>query len=158
MFQRSESIPRSTRGSTQGESLSSTAPPVDAFAGMRAAASLAISTNLDHRDTCLRLTPSYNDNYNPLKPPPASLPSNYSPYAPGEPLHDDRFIDTSKLRRGHTHAGAGRLRTSWTWKLGYAVVNNDKKTSKGQHPLMWVCKLCGYYNGVDYNTIATAPI
>jgi hypothetical protein len=47
---------------------------------------------LIRRDTCKRLEPTYNANYNPYKKPPKDQPGGYSPYVYGEPLWDDRPV------------------------------------------------------------------
>jgi exoribonuclease R len=43
------------------------------------------------RDTCLRLMPEYNSNYNPYVIPREDLRQGYSPYVFKEPLFDDRL-------------------------------------------------------------------
>lgn len=91
------------------------------------------------RDRCKRPTPTYNYNYDPTKTPPEDLPASYSPYDFGEPLFDDRTVITTRLPTAHIVAGASsRARTSWVWKLGYAL----KDTSKHPQPTIWACKLC----------------
>lgn len=117
---------------------SSTLP--NAFARMRATegASKLLSGK---RDGCTRPAPEYNDNYDPYKPQPPTLPPDYSPYNPGEPLYNDRNIKVTNLPNGHTVAGASKKpRTSWLWKIGYALNDNTKKGK----PLIWCCKLCKY--------------
>ena len=57
--------------------------------------------NVTNRDRCLRPTPTYNDNYNPYKPANLDKPTDYSLYVFGEPLFDNRPIDTSKLKSGY---------------------------------------------------------
>jgi hypothetical protein len=91
------------------------------------------------RDRCQRPKPTYNQNYNPHKPPPEDLPLTYSPYAFGEPLFDDRPIIITNLAAGLIVAPPGkRPRTAWVWKLGYAVVNTRIKAK----PVYWTCKHC----------------
>ncbi len=66
------------------------------------------------RDQCTRPTPKYNSNYNPYELPPENLEPNYSPYALGEPLYDNRLPFSSMLPSQHTLADASkRRRTSW---------------------------------------------
>ena len=94
------------------------------------------------RDRCHRLTPIYNQYYDPNEPPCDNLPHKYSPYTHVQPLFDDRPAIPSRFEAQHTLAGEGkRLRQSWVWPLGYAVNNTTKKTKRGT-ALMWVCKLC----------------
>ena len=91
------------------------------------------------RDRCFRPTLLYNDNYNPQKPPNEKNKEDYSPYDFGEPLFDDRAVIIDRLPAGHVVAAATkRPRTSWTWKLGYALVN----TLKASKPTIWCYKLC----------------
>ena len=91
------------------------------------------------RDQCTRPTPKYNSNYNPYELPPEDLELNYSPYALGEPLHDNRLPFSSMLPSQHTLADASkRRRTSWVWHFGYALKNNSIPNS----PTIWACKLC----------------
>lgn len=106
---------------------------------MQGKASTAKSIQL--RDRCKRPTPIYNDNYDPTKTPPEDLPASYSPYIFGEPLFDDRPVITARLPTAHIIAGAStRPRTSWVWKLGYAL----RDTSKAPHANIWACKHCMY--------------
>jgi hypothetical protein len=93
------------------------------------------------RDKCKRPESwsEYNHNYNPFNPPDPDRPGSYSPYVFGEPYHDDRAVELSKLPRQHTIDGANkRPRTQWVWKLGYAIVDNTKP----KKPTLWMCKLC----------------
>jgi len=94
------------------------------------------------RDTCSRLIPEYNTNYNLYAMPYEDLPDGYSPYVFKEPLHDDRPVTATQLPKNCTVAPlAKRARTSWVWRLGYAINN----LSKPRKPvLMWHCKLCKY--------------
>ena len=94
------------------------------------------------RDTCIRSTPQYNTNYNLYAMPYEDLPDGYSPYVFKEPLHDDRPVTATQLPKNCTVAPpAKRARTSWVWRLGYAIDNS----SKPRKPvLMWHCKLCKY--------------
>ncbi|KAG4428489.1 hypothetical protein IFR05_016025 [Cadophora sp. M221] len=88
------------------------------------------------RDRCSRLPTTYNNFYDPNKPANESNKANYSPYAFGEPLFDDRPVKLDRLPAGHTIAGASkRKRVQWVWKLGYALVNN----SKASKPIIWCC-------------------
>ncbi len=91
------------------------------------------------RDQCTRPTPKYNSNYNLYELLPKNLEPNYSPYALGEPLYDNRFPFSSMLPSQHTLADASkRRRTSWVWHLGYALKNNSRPNS----PTIWAYKLC----------------
>jgi hypothetical protein len=91
------------------------------------------------RDRCSRLTPTYNEFYDPEQPPPADLPKDYSPYANGQPLWDDRPVLIANLPKYHILEGATkRARTAWVWKLGYALIDNSKPSK----PSYWACKLC----------------
>ena len=49
------------------------------------------------RDTCLRLIPEYNSNYNPYVVPCEDLRQGYSPYVPKKPLFDDRPVIVAQL-------------------------------------------------------------
>src|SRR6266487_4403976 len=74
-----------------------------------------VGQNVTNRDHCFRPTPIYNDNYNPYKPLNLDKPTDYSLYVFGEPLFDDRPIDTSKLRSSYKIAStAKKTRTAWT--------------------------------------------
>jgi hypothetical protein len=91
------------------------------------------------RDRCFRPPLVYNHNYRPTEPPNPNQPQGYSPYVYGEPLFDDREVIIKNLPKNHTVAPATKKpRTSWTWKVGYALVN----TSKKNNPTIWCCKLC----------------
>jgi hypothetical protein len=93
------------------------------------------------RDRCQRPEPVYNDKYDLSKPSPDNLTEDYSSYAYGELLYDDRALVVTRLPADHTLAGAAkRTRTSWVWPLGYALIAN----SKPKKPLVWACKLCTY--------------
>jgi hypothetical protein len=112
---------------------------VDAFGIMMAPQTAGNPAIL--RDRCFRPTPTYNENYDPTKPPNPLNKAEYSPYAFGEPLFNDRPIRLDRLRVGHVIAGATkRKRVQWTWKLGYALINNTKASK----PIIWCCKLCTY--------------
>ncbi len=56
------------------------------------------------QDRCFRLTPEYNNNYNPYKPPNINKLVDYSPFMPREPLFDDRPIYLPSLRKHYTVA------------------------------------------------------
>lgn len=119
----------------------STTSTINAFDRMRTG--VANTRTTAQRDTCKRLTPQYNDNYNPYKPSPADLPASYSPYKSGEPLFDDRPCVVAQLKPHHTLAPAPkRVRLQWTWALGYAIYNNSRAAAKMETPLLWMCKLC----------------
>jgi len=112
---------------------------VNAFGVMMAPQTTAIPPVL--RDRCFRPTPTYNENYDPTKPPNDTNKPNFSPYAFGEPLFDDRPVRMDRLLVGHVVAGASkRKRVQWTWKVGYALINNTKASK----PIIWCCKLCIY--------------
>jgi hypothetical protein len=73
------------------------------------------------RDRCSRPVPTYNDYYNPYKPPPINLLDTYSPYVAGEPLYDNRHVILARVPRRHTVSGGFKKPlTSWVWKLGHA--------------------------------------
>ena len=66
------------------------------------------------RDLYVRLTPVYNQYYNPFQKPADDLRSDYSPYVYGEPLYDDRAIVVARLPKHHTEASAAKKpRTQW---------------------------------------------
>ena len=66
------------------------------------------------RDLCSRPTPIYNDFYNPYDPENTQRPSDYSPYANGQPLFDDRPVVVSNLLKRKTLAlTTKRNRTAW---------------------------------------------
>ncbi len=122
-FEASASTSKSTLPSAFGRMIQPNRPP----------------TALLVRDRCTRPEPTYNDKYNPYVLPPSDLDKEYSPYAYGEPLYDDRAITVANLPRQHILASAAkRQRTSWVWNLGYALIAN----SKPNKPIMWACKLC----------------
>jgi len=94
------------------------------------------------RDTCLRPTPVYNEDYNPYVVPRKDLPTQYNPYAFKQPLYDDRPGIVAHLPLNCTLAPpTKRPRTSWVWRVGYAI-NDSSKSQKTI--LMWHCKLCMY--------------
>jgi hypothetical protein len=97
------------------------------------------STPIVQRDRCQRPLVVYNYNYDLFSAPPVDLPQGYSPYVFGEPLFDDREVLLARLPARHTIAAPGkRPRTTWVWKLGYALTNH----SKAGNPTFWACKLC----------------
>jgi hypothetical protein len=102
------------------------------------------------RDTYLHLTLEYNLNYNPYVVPREDLRQGYSPYVPKEPLFDDRPAIVAQLPINYVLAPVPkRPRTSWVWRLRYAITN----TSKPRKPmLMWHCKLCKYWCFVRFLT------
>ena len=53
---------------------------------------------------CFRLTLTYNDNYNPTKPPSELIKAEYSLYDFGEPLFDNREARLSRFPIGHVLA------------------------------------------------------
>jgi len=112
----------------------------DAFARiMGGSRTIPNIVNIVMKDKCPRPIPQYNDNYNPEEPPRPDLPSNYSPYVRGEPLHDNRNVVVAHLPSRHTVAPPPkRPRTQWVWNLGYAIDNNTKAKSI----LVWCCKHC----------------
>jgi hypothetical protein len=127
---------------SQASATTSGTPLPDVLARMMAPIRPATSTLM--RDRCKRLEPTYNNKYDPNRPPPGDISIKYSPYVYGEPLYDDRAIIVANLPQQHTVAGAAkRQRTSWVWNLGYALIAN----SKPNKPLMWACKLCMYKSG-----------
>jgi hypothetical protein len=66
------------------------------------------------RDTCLRLIPKYNTNYNPYATPSEDLPNGYSPYVFKEPLYDDRPVIVNELPKNCVIAPLPkRPRTAW---------------------------------------------
>jgi hypothetical protein len=65
-----------------------------------------VASPTSQRDRCTRLPVEYNDNYNPYKPLNLEKPIEYTPYASGEPLFDDRPIHVPSLRRHYTVASA----------------------------------------------------
>jgi hypothetical protein len=44
------------------------------------------------KDTTLRLTVKYNNEYNPYQMFPEDQSDDYSPYKPGQPLYDKRLV------------------------------------------------------------------
>lgn len=59
----------------------------------------------DVRDRYNRPVLTYNQNYNPYKPPPKDRRPDYSPYTPGEPLFDDRTVIIARLPKKHIITG-----------------------------------------------------
>ena len=55
-------------------------------------------------DRCFRLTPTYNDNYNPTKPLSELIKAEYSLYNFREPLFDNREARLSRFPIGHVLA------------------------------------------------------
>ena len=91
------------------------------------------------RDQCTRPTPKYNSNYNLYKLPPEDLELNYSPYALGELLHDNRLPFSSILLSQYTLADTSKRRqTSWVQHLSYTLKNNSIPNSL----TIQACKLC----------------
>lgn len=91
------------------------------------------------RDRCKRVTPTYNDSYDPSKPPNLNIHESYSPYDYGEPLFDDRKVQVARLPTGHVVVGATKRKLrQWVWKVGY----NLKDTTKALNNTVWCCKLC----------------
>jgi len=96
------------------------------------------------RDTCQRPLPIYNEFYDPYKPEKDDLPLDYSPFANGQPLFDDREVDLRKLPTGKTLAPALKKPSrSWVWELGYRLVQlaHPKKHQ------FWLCKRCKLRGG-----------
>jgi hypothetical protein len=94
------------------------------------------------RDRCFRLTPIYNDCYDPDKPPNISNHDDYLPYDFGEPLFDDRKALITRFPLGHILARATKRRLrQWVWRVGY----NLKDTTKSLNNSIWCCKLCMYF-------------
>jgi len=62
------------------------------------------------RDLYSRLTLTYNDNYDPKKPPNLSKSINYSPFIPREPLYDDKPIHITSLRRYYTVVNTSKIK------------------------------------------------
>jgi hypothetical protein len=124
----------SSRESTP-TSLQPTDPPiVDAFTRLRKPKA--------NRDSCKRPYPfKYSILYDPYNGPSEPLPEKYSPYDVDQPLFDDRPMIIARLPHRHSEAPPGkRGRNQWTWKVGYALID---ELSKG-NPLIWQCKLCTY--------------
>lgn len=114
----------------------SIAPIPSAFSKLMAG---GIVQNLVKKDTCSRPTPTYNENYNPFEPLALIPAADYSPYANGEPLFDDRLPILSRFPTKHTLAGASkRGKQSWVWHIGYALLDHTKPKT----PTIWACKLC----------------
>jgi hypothetical protein len=90
------------------------------------------------RDKCNRPAIVYNKKYDLHKAPPEDLDSKYSPYAIGEPLHDDRPILTARIPRYHIVHISKRPRTQWSWQLGYSLEDTRRTANKA----VWACKLC----------------
>ena len=66
------------------------------------------------RDTCYRLEPVYNKNYNPYLTPPRDLDLEYLPYVNGEPLFNNRLIIITRLLSRHVITRAQRRpRRAW---------------------------------------------
>jgi hypothetical protein len=94
------------------------------------------------RDTCLRPMPVYNEDYNLYVVPCKDLPTQYNPYTFKQPLYDDRPGIVAHLPLNCTLAPpTKRPRTSWVWRVGYAI-NDSSKSQKTI--LMWYCKFCMY--------------
>jgi hypothetical protein len=75
------------------------------------------------KDTCKRPVPTYNDRYNPFQPARDDLPSDYSPYAHGEPYFDDMPVIIANLPKGKTVARASKVALrQWVWQLGYTLI------------------------------------
>ncbi|KAG4427808.1 hypothetical protein IFR05_016709 [Cadophora sp. M221] len=103
--------------------------------GLMMAGQAASPAILITRDICQRPVPTYNDSYNPNQPEPTLRPFNYSPYANGQPLFDDRPVIVANLPQGKVLAPASkRTRTAWVWRIGYALIDN----SHHKKPLFWV--------------------
>jgi hypothetical protein len=84
----------------------------NAFSRLMAAAPVVQSTA--KRDLYTRPTPVYNQYYNPFQVPADDLHPDYSLYAYGEPLYDDRAIVVARLLKHYTVAGvAKKPRTQW---------------------------------------------
>lgn len=128
-------------------SKASGAPPADSTASifgrmMSGTSVLATSESAGLtvlRDRCKRPPRLYNDFYDPFHPERDDLPSDYSPYANGQPLFDDRAIDLSKIPRGKSLAPANKKpRRSWVWELGYTLID----LTHPKRPQFWACKGC----------------
>jgi hypothetical protein len=131
--------PAESSNSRSGTSLAPSANTVTSVFG-RMMNAAPPQTGFSARDRCFRLTPIYNNNYDPNRAPPTDQHIGYSPYVYGEPLYDDRAVVVARLPARWTIAPpTKRPRTSWVWKLGYALLNNTKASSP---TLMWACKLC----------------
>ncbi|KAG4436293.1 hypothetical protein IFR05_008233 [Cadophora sp. M221] len=89
-------------GESRASSAASSTSLVNPFATMMAPQSSKQAKPL--RDCCFRPTPTYNDNYNPTKPPSEHIKADYSPYDFGEPLFDDREARPSRFPIGHVLA------------------------------------------------------
>ena len=60
------------------------------------------------KDKCKRLKPTYNENYDPAKPPRIGLDPSYSLYVNGEPLFNNRPVNLKNLPRRHTLISASK--------------------------------------------------
>ena len=90
------------------------------------------------RDTCLRPTATYNENYNPYEPPKLDLPFKYSPYTSREPLFNNRLPLIKRFPKKYTLVAVSKRGfQSQVWQLGYALTKN----SKPHKPTIWECKL-----------------
>lgn len=124
-------------GESRASPAASSTSLINPFATMMAPQSSKEPKTL--RDRCFRPTPTYNDKYDPTKPPSKLITAEYSPYDFGEPLFDDREARPSRFPTGHVLAPASKRNlTSWTWKVGYALINQTKASK----PRIWCCKLC----------------
>ncbi|KAG4427744.1 hypothetical protein IFR05_016772 [Cadophora sp. M221] len=113
-------------GESRASPAASSTSLVNPFATMMAPQSSKESKML--RDRCFRPTPTYNDNYNPTKPPSELIKAEYSPYDFGEPLFDDREARPSRFPIGHVLAPASKRKfTSWTWKV--TMKRNSARTA-----------------------------
>ena len=91
------------------------------------------------RDQYTRPIPKYNSNYNLYELLLENLEPNYSPYALGELLYDNRLPFSLMLLSQHTLADVSkRRRTSWVQHLDYALKNNSRPNS----PTIQAYKLC----------------
>ena len=83
------------------------------------------------KDKYKRLKPTYNENYDPAKPPRIGLDPSYSPYVNGEPLFDDRPVNLKNLLRRYTLIGASkRPYTHWVWNLGYYITDTSSRKKR----------------------------
>jgi len=104
------------------------------------------------RDKCKRPTPQYNTKYDPYKPLNTKNSIEYSPYANGEPLFDDRPLNTTHLPRGYSLAPAPKkARSSWLSQVGYALVKQQWSTTQN----MWCCKHCKYHSFLLYHKLTS---
>lgn len=134
----------SRSGSLAPSVTSTTANLVNPFNSMMGASSSSQEpppiSQTTKRDRCRRPEPIYNEFYNPRIVSDVELPVNYSPYANGQPLFDDRPVVIANLPRYHLISDAAkRPNQNWVWQLGYALHDSRKKGSR-----IWACKLCKY--------------